>query len=280
MKLRSPILGLHFESKTMKVRKQTILFYLLAVMFTGVFNLDANAWGGTGHRAIAQIAYDQLNKSSIKKIEAILGDAYLPLYATWPDDIRSEHDNPLAKLPHYVNMDLDKTYADAPKHEHGDIVTILNDMIATVKDPNATTEDKAVALKFIIHLVGDIHQPMHVGLAEDLGGNKVDVQWFKENSNLHKVWDENLIDNTHLSYTELARFAGKPSKAELDTLYTSSFADWVDESHVYTRDIYENLGDKKYSYEYRYKYMPVVYQQIQKAGFRLGNLLNELLKEI
>ncbi len=262
----------------LKTKKQNILFYLLVAAFTGIFNLNANAWGGTGHRAIAEIAYGQLSKKSIKKIEAILGDAYLPLYATWADDIRSEHDNPLGNLPHYVNMDLDTKYENAPKSERGDIVTILDEMMATVKDPNATKEDKAIALKFIIHLVGDIHQPMHVGLAEDLGGNKVEVQWFKETSNLHKVWDENLIDNTRLSYTELARFAGQPSTEELSTLYSGTFADWVNETHVYTKDIYENLGDKKYSYEYRYQYMPVVYQQIRKAGYRLGDLLNELMK--
>ena len=241
--------------------------------------LTAGAWGKTGHRAIAEIAYNQLDKSTKKKIEKILGDSYLPLFATYADDLRSESENPMGKLPHYVNMGLDEKYLAAGSGNE-DLVTVLNDMVATLKKPNTSKEDKVVALKFIIHLVGDTHQPMHVGLKEDLGGNTVEVTWFGKKTNLHYLWDEDMIDYSHLSYTELARFAGEPKPEELKTLLDASFEDWINETHEYTKLIYNNLGDRNYSYAYYYQFSPVFLKQIQKAGFRLGNLLNQLMKEM
>jgi len=251
------------------------LTFIVLFIFTSMY---AGAWGKTGHRAIAEIAYQHLEKSTKKNIEKLLGDSYLPLYATYADDIRSDRENPYRNLPHYVNMDFDENYEAASKNENGDLVTVFNEMISKLKDTESTKEDKAIALKLIIHLVADAHQPMHVGLAEDLGGNKVEVTWFGEKTNLHYLWDEDMIDYSRLSYTELARFAGEPSAKELKMLYNSSVVNWIDETRQYTKLIYDNLGDKDYGYEYYNKFSPIFYEQIQKAGFRLGQLLNELMK--
>lgn len=243
-------------------------------------NINALAWGNTGHRAIAEIGWKQLSNRTKQKIELILGDSYLPLYATYADNVRSETDNPLADLPHYVNMPLDVTYEASQKNEDGDLVTVMTDMIRNLKSTSSTKEEKAVALKFIIHLVGDAHQPMHVGLVDDLGGNTVDVKWFGEPTNLHHVWDSDLVDFTQLSYTELARFVGTPEPEELESLNNISLIDWIDETHTYTNMIYNNLGSRDFGYEYSYIFTPVVFNQIQKAGYRLGNLLNELMKDL
>ncbi|MCK3682899.1 S1/P1 nuclease [Maribellus sp. YY47] len=255
-------------------------YHIIVVVLFVLGWQQAGAWGSTGHRAIAEIAYHQLNKSTKKKIEKILGDSYLPLYATYADDVRSERENPLARLPHYVNMGFDEKYLEAKVNERGDLVTVFDEMVARVKDTNASVEERAAALKFIIHLVGDAHQPMHVGLAEDLGGNKVDVKWFKKDTNLHYLWDEDMIDYSRLSYTELSRFAGQPTATELTTLWDASVTQWIDETHACTQMIYDNLGDKNYGYPYYYQFSPVVFKQIQKAGYRLGNVLNKIMKDI
>lgn len=240
--------------------------------------MNAGAWGSTGHRAVAQIAWEQLTDNSKQKLKAILGDDYIPLVATWADDIRSDKQNPLGKLPHYVNMPFDQNYESSVKNPDGDLVTIFNQMVEQFKNPDSTNEQKAIALKIIIHLVGDVHQPMHIGLAEDLGGNKVEISWMGKPSNLHKLWDEELIDYSRLSYTELARFAGNPTPAESKKLKKVDIIGWVDESHELTKLIYDNLGNNSYSYEYYYQFSPVVLNQIQKAGYRLGYLLNDLLQ--
>ncbi|WP_167615183.1 S1/P1 nuclease [Maribellus sediminis] len=261
-----------------KLHKIQALF--LALVLTLSFNLEALGWGANGHRAIAEIANQQLDKSTKKKIEALLGDSYLPLYGTYADDVRSERGNPLSRVPHYVNMPFEKTYETSDKNEQGDLVTVMNDMISTLKAKNATKEEKAVALKFIIHLVADAHQPMHVGLADDLGGNKVDVKWFGKETNLHRVWDTNIIESTFLSYMELARFA---ESAEVNSQIDKreiSIVDWIDETHEYTKLIYDNLGDRNYGYDYFHQFEPLVMQQINVAGYRLGNFLNDVMKDL
>jgi hypothetical protein len=149
---------------------QKMKLILLVFVAAVLINLEALGWGNTGHRAVAEIANEHINKSTKRKIAALMGDGYLPLYASYADNVRSEHDNPLAHVPHYVNMPFDQTYRQAEKSEDGDLVTVMNDMVGTLKDKNSSRKEKAVALKFIIHFVADAHQPMHVGLAEDRGG--------------------------------------------------------------------------------------------------------------
>ena len=252
----------------------------LLFVFAVLLNQEALGWGATGHRAIAEIANEQLKRSTKKKIEALLGDSYLPLYATYADDVRSERTNPLSRVPHYVNMPFDQTYKTAEKSKDGDLVTILEGMIKTLKDKNATKKDKQVALKFIIHLVADAHQPLHVGLAEDLGGNKVDVKWFGHDTNLHRLWDSDLINHSNLSYMELARFADSPASVQKSNEMSLSVVDWIDDSQKYTKMIYENLGDKSYGYDYYHQFSPIMMEQIRKAGYHLGNLLNALMKDL
>ncbi len=261
-----------------RVKSAGLFGKVVFIGFLILSSLNAVGWGKTGHRAVAEIAYGELNKTTKKNIEKILGDSYLPLFATYADDIRSELENPNGSLPHYVNMNFDESYETAPESGQADLVAVFNDMVSKLNNPESTKEDQAVALKFIIHLVADAHQPMHVGLAEDLGGNKVEVTWFGERTNLHYLWDENMIDYSRLSYIELARFAGEPATGELKKMYQSTVVDWINESHEYTKIIYDNLGDKDYGYAYYYEFSPIFLTQIQKAGFRLGHLLNELMK--
>lgn len=262
-------------NKTIKIK-----WIALVLIFAVACNFQALAWGKTGHRAIAEIGWQQLDRQAKRKIKALLGDSYLPLYANYADEIRSEKDNPMGTLPHYADMPFDVTYETSQKSKDGDLVTVMADMVNTLKSKRSTKEEKVVALKFIIHLVGDAHQPMHVALVEDMGGNKVDVTWFGEKTNLHHVWDESLIDFSELSYTELARFAGTPDPSEFKSLRDTSVVDWIDETHTYTKMIYDNLGDKNFGYDYYHQFFHVILKQIQKSGYRLGNYLNELMKDL
>jgi len=267
----------NISGNKMNTLRHKTIFYFLVFIFSCLLNISAGAWGSTGHRAVAEIAWQHLSKKSKSKISTILGDSYLPLYATWADDIRSEKNNPLGKVPHYINMEFTESYETAAKSENGDLITVLTGMIDQFSNPAATHEEKAESLKFIIHLVGDLHQPMHIGLAEDLGGNRVHVKWFNEDSNLHKVWDENIVDFSRLSYTELARFAGYPDAQDRRKLEEGSLVDWSNETHQITKTIYNHLDNKEFSYQYYYQFYPVVVQQIQKAGYRLAYLLDQLL---
>ncbi len=256
---------------------RTVGICLLGILFSFISGSQCWAWGKTGHRAVAEIAYQHLNPEAKLKIADILGDNYFPLYANWADDIRSDKNNPLSEAHHYSNMPLEVNYEDS-KQSTDDVFNLLKRMIDQLDNINASKVEKAVAIKFIIHLVGDMHQPMHLGLADDLGGNLIPVKWFGKETNLHKLWDEDLIDYSRLSYTELARFAGTPYEAELNDMLNKSVVQWIDETHEQTRLIYANLDNKEYEYAYYSQFIPVVYLQIQRAGFRLANLLNLLLR--
>jgi len=257
--------------------KQTVVICLMTILFSVLSGSQCWAWGKTAHRAVAEIAYQHLTPEAKFKIADILGDNYLPLYATWADDIRSDKNDPLSEVHHYANMALDENYENS-KQSTDDIFNLLNRMIDQLDNYHSTNKEKAVAIKFIIHLVGDIHQPMHLGLSDDLGGNLIPVKWFDKETNLHKLWDEDLIDFSRLSYTELARFAGTPSEFELNNMINKSVVQWINETHEQTKLIYANLDSKEYEYAYYSQFVPVVYLQIQRAGYRLANLLNLLLR--
>ena len=133
-------------------------------------------------------------------------------------------------------------------------------------------------LKFLIHLIGDLHQPLHVGRLEDRGGNSVKVKWFGASSNLHRVWDEGLIEFQQLSYTEYARAINFSSKEQRENLNTKTLAAWVFASYQVASGIYADITepDQKLNYAYNYKYLAVINNQLLEGGIHLANLLNEI----
>jgi hypothetical protein len=123
--------------------------------------------------------------------------------------------------------------------------------------------------------VGDIHQPLHVGCCDDNGGNKVKVKWFGRDTNLHTVWDSNMIDDTKLSYTELASYLDEPDQATIIDWQKKSVRHWADESKTFRKQVYE-IGDGSLSYKYSYKNLPVVKERMLQAGIHLAAILNEI----
>ena len=180
---------------------------------------------------------------------------------------------------HYVNLPLDVEYPDADVPEEN-VVTIIERAVAVLKSPSADKKMKQFYLKYLIHLVGDIHQPMHTGRYEDYGGSKIPIKFkgrkgTETNTNLHVLWDSNLIDDFKMSFTEWSNhLENKLGKTEVKQL---TVLDWTFESHWYARDIYKNTPpNSNLSYDYVYKYHPLVEQRLYQAGVRLGNLLNEI----
>ena len=132
----------------------------------------------------------------------------------------------------------------------------------------------------MIHLVGDIHQPLHVGRLEDLGGNKVKVLWFKDSSNLHQVWDEKLIDFQQLSYTEYAAAINFSSKEQRKIWQEEPLSLWFYQSYQHAEKIYAEVKapDEKLGYQYNFKYIKTLDEQLLKGGVRLAGLLNDIFK--
>ncbi|MBL7839597.1 MAG: S1/P1 nuclease [Cyclobacteriaceae bacterium] len=250
--------------------KKTSLFVLLIGF---VFN--AFGWGATGHRAVGYVAEQHLSKKARLAIEKILRGQSLAMAGTWMDDIKSDSVYDNTHDWHWVTIQTGETYEKSVKNPKGDLVMTLERLIADLKSKKLSSKQEAEHLKMIIHLIGDIHQPLHVGFGTDQGGNQVKLTWFGTNSNLHRVWDTDMIDGSKLSYTELANAWPKADATRIKTLQQASVRDMANEAMTFRKQVYA-YGDGKLGYHYNYQNFNTVLEQIQKAGIRLAGVLNQI----
>jgi len=257
---------------------KTKLLLFISVFFISNSSVDdAFFWGQNGHRATGKIAENHLTKRTKKKIDKILKGESLAFVSTFGDEIKSDRKYKEFSPWHYVNMDLDQTYEDAEKNPDGDLVTAINKCVAVLKDKNSSEEDQAFYLKLLVHFVGDLHQPMHIGQKEDKGGNDIQVQWFGQGTNLHSVWDTKMIEGFNMSYLELADNAKTLTVKEIESIEKGSVIDWVNEIHQVTKKIYKSVEKgEKLSYRYSYNHFDTVRTQLQIGGIRLAKILNDI----
>jgi len=258
---------------------KVLLSYLLITLFlfTSYSNASNYYWSSTGHRVVGKIADNYLKGNTKRKIEKLLKRKSLAFVSTFADEIKSDKRYNKFYTWHYINMPLDFNYEKSEKNPSGDLVSGINHCINIIKDENASDDDKAFYLKLLIHLIGDLHQPMHIGLAEDKGGNDFKVQWFYNDTNLHRVWDRQMIDNYDMSYNELAENADILDRKQVKAIQEGNIVDWVNETHELTRKVYANVKpDENLRYRYSYENFETVRTQLQKAGIRLAKVLNDL----
>jgi hypothetical protein len=274
----------------MKARLLVLLASAAALVPSPAF-----AWGKTGHRVVAAIADTQLSGLARAHVEEILGyGESLDEAANWPDEMRSAPGDFWHKTAtpwHYVTLN-GVAYDHAPPE--GDALQALDHFSAVLRDPNSSRADKQLALRFVVHLVGDLHQPLHVGRCCDKGGNDVKVTWFGKPANLHAVWDSMLVDDEQLSFTELAaKLERHITNDDVIKWWDSNPRDWISESAAIRDTVYPPpakptkrrlLGKRKpqipaLSYDYVYKFHPVMEQRLSKGGIRLAAYLNALFAE-
>ncbi|WP_248722613.1 S1/P1 nuclease [Seonamhaeicola sp. ML3] len=248
--------------------------------FLTSFNLTAKSeydWGSTGHRVVGEIASKHLKTRAKRAIKKLLKKESLALVSTFADEIKSDPRFNEFYTWHFINMPMDETYDPSKRHPDGDLVSGIETCIKVIKSETSPNEDKAFYLRMLIHLIGDLHQPLHIGLKEDRGGNDFNVQWFYKDSNLHRVWDTEMIDTYGMTYTELANNAGFKSKKDIKKLQKGSIIDWVNETHELTKEVYNSakFGDNL-RYNYSYLHFKKVRSQLYIAGIRLAKVLNDL----
>lgn len=240
------------------------------------------AWGAIGHRVTGALAQPLLSPQAAAAVESILGTETLAEASTWPDEMRSNPDpfwQKTASPWHYVTVPDVETYVEHGAPEQGDSLTALRHFAEVLRDPEASLADKQLALRFTVHIVGDLHQPMHVGNGQDRGGNMVRVTFMGEPTNLHAVWDSKLIDHRQLSYTELAAFLARRITPELREIWSS--ADpmiWIVESAAIRETIYPAEGETALSWDYAYLSRPILDKRLEQAGVRIAAYLNALFQ--
>lgn len=241
----------------------------------------AHAWGQTGHRVTGKIAEHYLSDEAKAAIASILPNESLAEASTYPDEMRSNPDHYWQKVAgpfHYVTVPEGKNYVEVGAPEQGDSYTALAEFTKTLKDLDASQADKQLALRFAVHIIGDLHQPLHAGNGTDRGGNDVKVEFFWEDSNLHRVWDSGLIDRKDLSFTEWSDWLNnKISAQQAQEWMTTDPLVYIAESASIRDEIYPN--GEKLSWDYLYNHIPTVKLRLQQGGVRIAAYLNSVFAE-
>jgi len=243
--------------------------------------LQSMAWGTTGHRVCGQIAESYLTPKAKAAIHAILGNESIAMASNWADFIKSDPQYSYTSPWHYIDLDKPYTYpelVDFLNHDTNvDAYTKINFLIGDLKKPGLSRYTKEFDLKMLIHIVEDVHQPMHVAHADDKGGNDFKVTWFNEPTNLHAVWDTKLIDFQQLSYTEYAAAINHTTPAQRAEWQSAPISKWLFESNQIAEILYTDIkpGDDL-GYKYNYSHIDTLNRQLLKAGVRLAGVLNSL----
>ena len=248
----------------------------------------AGAWGPIGHRITAQIAQDNVSGQTRARIEQILGAEELPEAATWPDEQRSNPDafwQSEASPWHFVTLPVGDAPGALVHPPEGDAVTALEKFTADLRDPAASQAERARALRFVLHIVTDLHMPLHAGKPGDRGGNWVNVLWFDVPQNLHWVWDEGMILRQQLSYSEYtARLEARTTPEQVIAWWDADPATWIAESTALRDSLYPAPGENgedgsrerpiPLSYQYNYDWTPEMELRLQQAGIRAAAYLD------
>ncbi|MDE6136669.1 MAG: S1/P1 nuclease [Muribaculaceae bacterium] len=250
----------------------------LYLLFSAGVSISAFGWGQKGHDTVAFIAENHLTPATKAAVDSIL-DGKSPVYwANWLDNASHTPEYAYSKTWHYKNVDADQTYESMPANPAGDAITAIKAQVEKLSDASTSKAEAALALKILIHVMGDMHQPMHMGRATDLGGNRVKVKYFNRDRNLHGIWDSDLVESAHKwSYTEWQQQIDRLNEAEEALVVQGTVDDWARETLKITRDVYAFFpAGINVSYNQIAYWTPTIEQQLLRGGLRLAHVLNTI----
>ncbi|HEY0080172.1 MAG TPA: S1/P1 nuclease [Pyrinomonadaceae bacterium] len=271
--------------------RKRVLFSIVSVLcLIAASPSRVGAWGQSGHRITALIAAEYLDDAARAEVGRLLGGSSSTAVATkmsnaanWPDTIIGQR--PETARWHFVNISRDATGYDASQHcedvpGKGDcIVEAIARNRETLADASRPDAARREALKFLIHFLGDIHQPLHAGFPEDRGGNLINVRFFGAQTNLHKVWDSGIIGQAQLSDREFAdALLEVIPAANVASIQGGTPVEWAEQSWQLSKsNAYRIPPNKRLGQTYYDRNWFIVDDQLTRGGLRLARLLNEAL---
>ncbi len=258
----------------------------ICAVVLGASSRPALAWGRVGHRASARLAYDRLTPAAKAAVRDLLEqDESFTEAATWAD----EHSRDIkgSAAWHYVNVPISaRGYEPRYCPRSGCVISKIDEYRRILADRRAPRAERRQALRFLIHFIQDVHQPLHVGDRDDRGGNSLQVQFFGAGSNLHRVWDSGLFGHAHVREGVLVReLEASVTRDQAERWSGGTPVDWANESLDAAKRAYldprtktplrsgDSLGEAYQEAQY-----PVARQRLAQSGIRLASVLNEILK--
>lgn len=240
--------------------------------------LSAMAWGQKGHDVVAYIAECHLTPKAAARVTAALGNHSPVYYANWMDNASHTDEYRYTSSWHYANIDEGYTFETMPRNPDGDVISALQMVIASLAQGGLEPAQEELYLRMLIHFMGDLHCPMHAGRKSDRGGNNRQVWYFSKSTNLHSIWDSDIVESAHRwSYTEWQREIDRLSSDEQEEIVKGTLVDWFNETAAISKEIYDFTPDgSRVSYDYIAKYAPVIEQQFVRGGHRLAQILNAI----
>ena len=244
----------------------------------------ALAWAPEGHQIVAAIALRELTPAARARVAALLGaENVMVLDSSWADEIRQQR--PETTAWHYVNIEIGSRGYDAARDCPGGdcVVAQIAQDARILSDPRASQPAKAEALRFLIHFVADVHQPLHAADRQDKGGNDVMARLGGKRLSLHQIWDQDVVaalgNDSERIAEEIDRGLMPQQKAQMRG---GTAEDWADESFgVAEREIYARLPERgtiRLPDDYARRKSGVARLQLARAGLRLAAMLNGIFR--
>jgi hypothetical protein len=238
------------------------------------------SWGRVGHEAIGYIASAHLTPKTEAAIKDLLGNETLADISTYADEIRPDSFFQYTAPWHYIDVPPEENFKQFQTSVYlqttPNLYIALNHWQRVLANPKTNRSIKIFALKMVVHLVGDLHQPLHVAREEDKGGNLIYVLFDGDSTNLHAVWDTKLIEHKGLSASDLAKEWDFATPEDIKSWQADPLIGWLYESNHVSNHIYdENPAGKNLGQTYYDHHIELVRQRIDQAGIRLAGILNQ-----
>lgn len=215
-----------------------------------------------------------MDKSVIDSVEKYLDGISLEKAGYWMDEVVMNSSYDFMKPWHFVAIESDKTYV---RTKNPDIVNVLENLIITLRMKNSTKKENFLSIKVLTHLIADIHQPLHCGFVKDKGGSNLKLRFFFKSTDLHEVWDSEILEYKGITAEECLRLASNFTKRDLNSYQRVDIRGWMEESRALLSYAYDFKGNKLDD-EYVNKVAPIIKMQLVKAGIRLASVLNSTFR--
>jgi hypothetical protein len=256
--------------------------YVLIPLFA-ILSVVLISWGAVGHKTVATIAYNHLTQQSRGVVQALLGDTTMADVASWADEALRQAPYKSTAPRHYANVPLGLDYqafsTEIKNQSQDNVYKAILENIEILKAGSSTIEERRIALKFIVHFVGDLHQPFHVSRAQDKGGNTIQVQFDGKGTNMHSLWDSKLIGKEGQTFEQMSIDYDKATPQQIKQWQSDDMMKWLYESYQISSKLYVEVEENnKLDDAYYTSHIAIVKERIEMAGIRLAGLLNSIFR--